>query len=74
MNFFNIVKVGDKYNLKGFGRITVKSFNGEMVVVSGSGLNLTIKKKTKMIIIISTMFLDIFCKKVDFFFNFKKLS
>jgi len=38
------VKVGDKYNLKGFGRITIKSFKDEMVVVSGSGLNLTIKK------------------------------
>ena len=38
------MKVGDKYNLKGFGRITIKSFNGEMVVVSGSGLDLTIKK------------------------------
>jgi hypothetical protein len=38
------MKIGDKYNLKGFGRITIKSFNSEMVVVSGSGLNLTIKK------------------------------
>jgi hypothetical protein len=38
------VKIGDQYNLKGFGRITIKSFKDEMVVVSGSGLNLTIKK------------------------------
>ena len=38
------MKVGDKYNLKGFGRITIKSFKDELVVVSGSGLNLTIKK------------------------------
>jgi hypothetical protein len=38
------MKVGDKYNLKGFGRITIKSFNDEMVVVSGSSLELTIKK------------------------------
>tara|TARA_Y100000389_G_C16999072_1_gene288620 strand:- start:191 stop:337 length:147 start_codon:yes stop_codon:yes gene_type:complete len=38
------VKIGDQYNLKGFGKITIKSFKGEMVVVSGSGLNLTIKK------------------------------
>ena len=37
------MKIGDKYNLKGFGRITIKSFNGEMVVVL-SGLDLTIKK------------------------------
>ena len=38
------MKVGDRYNLKGFGRITIKSFKDEMVVVSVSGLNLTIKK------------------------------
>jgi len=38
------VKIGDKYNLKGFGLVTIKSFKDEMVVVSGSGLNLTIKK------------------------------
>ncbi len=38
------MKIGDQYNLKGFGKITIKSFKGEMVVVSGSGLNLTIKK------------------------------
>tara|TARA_A100001037_G_scaffold244817_1_gene225895 strand:+ start:65398 stop:65544 length:147 start_codon:yes stop_codon:yes gene_type:complete len=38
------VKVGDKYNLKGFGRITIKSLDDEMVVVSGGGLDLTIKK------------------------------
>ena len=38
------MKIGDKYNLKGFGKITIKSFKDEMVVVSGSGLNLTIKK------------------------------
>jgi len=38
------VKIGDQYNLKGFGRITIKSFKKEIVVVSGSGLNLTIKK------------------------------
>ena len=38
------MQIGDKYNLKGFGRITIKSFNGEMVVVSGGGLDLTIKK------------------------------
>ncbi len=37
------MNVGDKYNLKGFGRITIKSFDDEMVVVSGSGLDLTIK-------------------------------
>jgi hypothetical protein len=37
------VNVGDKYNLKGFGRITIKSFDDEMVVVSGGGLDLTIK-------------------------------
>lgn len=38
------MKIGDQYNLKGFGKITIKTFKGEMVVVSGSGLNLTIKK------------------------------
>ena len=38
------MKIGDQYNLKGFGRITVKLFKKEMVVVSGSGLDLTIKK------------------------------
>ena len=38
------MKIGDQYNLKGFGKITIKSLKGEMVVVSGSGLNLTIKK------------------------------
>lgn len=38
------MKIGEQYNLKGFGRITIKSFKGETVVVSGSGLNLTIKK------------------------------
>tara|TARA_B100002019_G_C20753211_1_gene349501 strand:- start:45 stop:191 length:147 start_codon:yes stop_codon:yes gene_type:complete len=38
------LKIGDKYNLKGFGRITIKSFKNEMVVVSGSGFDLTIKK------------------------------
>jgi len=38
------LKIGDKYNLKGFGRITIKSFKNEMVVVSGGSLDLTIKK------------------------------
>ena len=38
------MKIGDNYNLKGFGRITIKSFKAELVVVSGGGLNLTIKK------------------------------
>ena len=38
------MKIGDKYNLKGFGRITIKSLKDEMVVVSGGGLDLTIKK------------------------------
>lgn len=38
------MKIGDQYNLKGFGRVTIKSFKDEMVVVSGSGLDLTIKK------------------------------
>ena len=39
-----MLKIGDKYNLKGFGKITIKSFKDEMVVVSGNKLNLTIKK------------------------------
>jgi hypothetical protein len=36
------VKVGDRYNLKGFGRVTIKSLSIRNVVVSDGDIDMTI--------------------------------